>query len=102
MWDRPDVSPDGRWVAFQSTGRQEDIFVMHADGTGRRKLTNDRFKDRGPVWSPDGRFIAFLSDRGQPVRHYRLHTLDLISGEVRRIGEDAVLTRPVWIPTSVP
>jgi len=97
------VAPDGKSVAYvsRSTGNDE-ITIVPWDGGAEQNLTNDPSSDINPVWSPDGRFIAFLSDRGQPVRHYRLHTLDLISGEVRRIGEDAVLTRPVWIPTSVP
>ena len=61
---RPDLSPDGEWFAHDSFGdRQIDIFVMKKDGTGQRNLTQDAHKDISPKWSPDGRRIAFYSDR---------------------------------------
>lgn len=59
------LSPDGELLAFESTeGRQEDLFVVRASGTGLRRLTDDPFRDRGPRWSPDGTRILFMSDRG--------------------------------------
>ena len=57
------LSPDGEWIAFTTSGR-EDLFVVRADGTGFRQLTDDAFRDRGVTWSPDGRRLAFYSDRG--------------------------------------
>lgn len=57
------VSPDGEWIACQPAGVQEDVVLLSKDGRERRQLTNDRFKDRGPDFSPDGRRIAFYSDR---------------------------------------
>ena len=71
-WDdiKPSWSPDGNKMAFASyrTGDFNDprhIFVMNADGTGRRNLTGDtqlRFNS-DPSWSPDGLKIAFNSRR---------------------------------------
>jgi len=58
-----DASPSGEWIAFSNQGVQEDLFVVRADGTGYRQLTDDAFRDRGPRWSPDGEQIAFYSDR---------------------------------------
>jgi Tol biopolymer transport system component len=60
----PAVSPDGNWLAFQTyVNQQEDLYVMRTDGTDRRQLTNDIYKDRGPLWSPDSKKISFHSNR---------------------------------------
>jgi Tol biopolymer transport system component len=59
----PQLSPDGEWLVFWERGKQEDIFVTKTDGTGLRQLTNDAYRDRFPRWSPDGRRIAFMSNR---------------------------------------
>jgi Tol biopolymer transport system component len=56
-------SPDGEWIAFVGSGKGDDIFVVRKDGSGLRQLTDDVFIDRRPMWSPDGNFIAFHSNR---------------------------------------
>ena len=71
---RPSWSPDGRKMAFASRPRDViafaayHIFVMNADGTGRRNLTRDTglTGNFSPTWSPDGRKIAFNSLRHFP------------------------------------
>ncbi len=58
------VSPDGRWLALGSVGSsKEDIFVSRIDGTDLRRLTDDAFRDRLPVWAPDGSRLVFYSNR---------------------------------------
>ena len=68
----PAWSPDGRKIAFVSfrDGGLNDpfhIFVMNADGKGRRNLTGDTVlanaRSSNPTWSPDGSKIAFGSQR---------------------------------------
>ncbi|HEX2644371.1 MAG TPA: protein kinase [Thermoanaerobaculia bacterium] len=59
-----EVSPDGRWFAFDTAGPQEDLFLVRTDGREDRQLTDDPFKDRLPRWSPDGSRIVFYSERG--------------------------------------
>ena len=65
---RPKWSPDGRMIGFTLSGRPDNAFVMNADGSGRRRVTN-RFVDTEFFsWSPDGTKVAF--GRHTPfVRH---------------------------------
>jgi Tol biopolymer transport system component len=52
-------------IAFVSTrDGNAEIYTMNADGGGVTRLTNDGRADCAPKWSPDGRRIAFLSNRG--------------------------------------
>jgi Tol biopolymer transport system component len=60
----PDVSPDGQWLAFATSRTPEDLFVSRADGSGLHQLTDDEHRDRVPRWSPDGKRLAFHSNRG--------------------------------------
>src|SRR5262249_51327999 len=61
----PSFSPDGKRLLFSGLdGGLSDLFTMNIDGTDLRRLTNDKFADLHPVWSPDGTTIAFATDRG--------------------------------------
>jgi TolB protein len=66
----PAWSPDGSKIAFVSTrdsttGYNAEIYVMNADGTGQKRLTNNPSIDDSPTWSPDGSKIAFESRTGE-------------------------------------
>src|SRR4029453_19467600 len=53
-------SPDGRTIAFTANdGRSNRIFLINADGSGKRALTAE-ITDTFVTWSPDGRKIAFF------------------------------------------
>jgi Tol biopolymer transport system component len=60
-WMSLDVSPDGREIVFDLLG---DLYVIPFEGGEARALTSGFAWDMQPRFSPDGRFIAFTTDRG--------------------------------------
>jgi hypothetical protein len=57
-------TPPQEQIAFARAVPVEfDIYVMNADGTGVRQLTEDPARDTGPAWSPDGTKIGFAGER---------------------------------------
>ncbi len=98
MWvESCDPSPDGAWLACASAGRQEDLFLIRPDGSGRRQLTDDLNKDRIPRWSPDGERIAFYTDRSGG---YEIWLINRDGSGLRQLTDtpgDLVMF-PVWSP----
>ncbi|MBZ5583946.1 MAG: protein kinase [Acidobacteriia bacterium] len=92
---RPALSPDGAWLAFNSTEQEEELFVTTADGAGLRQLTSGGYRHRGPRWSPDGKRIAFFSTRSGD---WEIWTTDPDGNEFRQItylgGHNVAW--PVW------
>ena len=77
-------SPDGGRLAFQSArtdpdpsdGQEvQDIFIMRADGSGVRKLTDSIGDSEKPAWSPDGRWIVFAADRADYPRSQGIYAI---------------------------
>lgn len=75
----PQVSPDGRQVAFvvretdlaANRGRT-DLWIVDLDGANLRRLTTSAESDVEPRWSPDGKSIYFLSSRSGSMQVWRL------------------------------
>lgn len=78
----PVLSPDGSQVAFCALG---DLWVMPIGGAARR-LTSDRFVEIDPTWSPDGRAIAYSSDRDGTMD---LFVRDIAAGTDRKLATEA-------------
>jgi Tol biopolymer transport system component len=58
----PAWSPDGRQIAFESDrDGDKELYVMNADGSNVRQITQNTIHDEGPAWSPDGSRFVFTS-----------------------------------------
>jgi Tol biopolymer transport system component len=68
-WQRIEarLSPDGRYIAYSLTvsekGNARDIFILATEGSRETAVVENPADDFGPVWSPDGSRLLFLSDR---------------------------------------
>jgi dipeptidyl aminopeptidase/acylaminoacyl peptidase len=97
-----DLSPDGKWVAYAVTSVGED-YKTHASiwlaplgplattgpsvPSSPRQLTQGHKRDREPRFSPDGKTLAFISDRdGEP----QVYLIDLEGGEARPLTHSAL------------
>jgi hypothetical protein len=70
-FDGLQISPDGGTLATFTVGRNEDLCLVSVDGQKLRRLTDDGFRNRGPVFAPGGRLI-FYSDRGGDYALYSI------------------------------
>lgn len=87
-------SPDGKTIAIagQTTG-VSDLFLYDVDSRQVRRLTSDKYADLHPSWSPDGRTLVFITDRGADTvleqlrfTDMRLATIDVDSGQIHEIN----------------
>src|SRR5437868_550949 len=79
----PDISPDGRQVAFSYLG---DIWTVETIGGVARPVTMHEAHDIYPVFSPDGRWIAFSSNRNGS---YDVFVVSAQGGRPRRLTYDS-------------
>ena len=95
----PNWSPDGASIAFEVNElfevRQSDIWLMNADGSGKQRLTKTKFYETNPVFSPDGKRIAFTGDRDNRKlskqrlgRGFELYTMAADGGDLIRVTDN--------------
>jgi Tol biopolymer transport system component len=91
------VSPDGKWLAFDSNrSGNQDIYKMPVGGGELEKLTTHPSDDFIPSWSPDGKEIVFYSFR-KGNRDIHLMTAD--GSSIRQLTDDPAQERyPDWSP----
>jgi TolB protein len=91
---QPSWSPNGHRVAYwgvQPGGGQRDIWTMGAGGGAAVPVTNDEALDWNPVWSPDGKYLYFASNRGGSMNFWRV-PIDERTG--RTAGAPEAVTTP--------
>ena len=116
----PDWSPDGSQMAMAvATGYDIDIYLYARDGSGRTNITNNGSYDIWPEWSPDGRFISFVSDRAicpswipgdenacdalsqAPPTGGHVYVLEVATDIVTQVSDTWVTESPYWVNSSL-
>ncbi len=97
---QPEFSPDGKWLAVQSDFEGDEnynIYVTPASGGEARKVTDTPWDSASPRWSPDGRRIAFISNRDGDRDN--LFVVDATGGEATQLTDiDDIVTEIAWRP----
>jgi Tol biopolymer transport system component len=108
----PAWAPDGSMILFWGNVEDRsniDVYSIRADGTGLERLTTDPRVDRNPTMSPDGKTVAFVSDRDRTSppdvepdpADLEIYLLDVPSRSIsRRVTDNPVQDgNPVWSPS---
>lgn len=93
---RPAWSPDNRLIAFQSNRESSTfhIYVMNADGSNPRALTQGPTDDRHPIWTPDGKSILFDSSDGNLREIWQVNVADGRLKQITQSGAQANFPSP--------
>jgi dipeptidyl aminopeptidase/acylaminoacyl peptidase len=102
----PEISPDGNWVAYAVSvpdtvedRTESDVWMSSWDGAHRVRLTSSKASEHSPRWSPDGRYLAFLSDRDDAREVDQLWILDRTGGDAERISDlPGGISEYAWSP----
>lgn len=97
---RPEWTPDSKALAvvLQESG-WDKVYLLSADGGAPQAITNGESEDESPVFSPDGKQIAFVSNRNNPEER-RIWIADADGGHPRalaRVGA-GIDGDPIWSP----
>lgn len=93
-WSNVDVSPDGKTIIFDMLG---DIYAMDINGGEAKALTADMAWNIEPRFSPDGKQIAFISDRAGADN---IWLMDADGSNLKQITKEKhhILHNPYWSP----
>lgn len=95
-------SPDGQYLAYMTNYSVGDgtgeIWIMNADGSDQRRLTDNHLDDLGSVWSPDSQYLAYwvtAADRSGSD----LWVMDITTGTAHQLTRIAGHEyAPIWSP----
>lgn len=90
----PQISPDGQWVAYtvstvdvKADKSDTNIWMISYDGKTERQITFSADSETSPRWSPDGKYLSFVSSRPGPNRGSQVWVLDRNGGEAMQLTE---------------
>ena len=103
----PQISPDGGWVAYTVSTidsakdkSDNDVWMTSWDGATTIRVTSSPESESTPRWSPDGRYLAFLSGR-QEGKGAQIWLLDRRGGEAQRVSQlRGGVSEFAWSPDS--
>ena len=102
------ISPDGKWVAYTINSvdvagdkSDSDVWMVSWDGSRQLRLTSSPENENAPRWSPDGRYLSFLSGRPGKAKGTQVWLLDRTGGEAQQLTEvKGRLSACEWSPDS--
>ncbi len=100
------ISPDGKWVAYTvstvdgaADKSDTDVWIASWDGKQHLRMTSSTENESSPRWSPDGRWLSFLSSRPGKAKGNQVWLLDRNGGEAQQFTDvKGRLTSYDWSP----
>jgi Tol biopolymer transport system component len=92
-------SPDGNTLAVDPLDGPNDVWLHDLSRSVRSRLTSDLAEDRNPVWSPDGRYVAFASQRDGSMSNLWVARADQTGEPARLTTCDCTQLPTSWDPT---
>ena len=88
------LSPDGRWVAYTvntvdttADKGDTDVWIASWDGKQQMRMTSSPESESSPKWSPDGKYLSFLSSRPGKAKGNQVWLLDRNGGEAQQFTD---------------